>query len=431
MTNWLVKANALDEDDPLKHLRERFNIPLAKNTCDNSKIEDDRKCIYLNGNSLGCMPKTASEETKKVLDNWKVHGMHCHFSGFLPAALCDEWLIPPMAKIVGAQEDEICLMNGLSVNLHLLMNSFYRPNGKRRKILIESGAFPSDYYTVASQIEMRGLDPSECLVEVSNPDGPVLRNSDIISTIQSIGDELALVLFPGVQYYTGQVFDMQEITAIAHEVGAICGLDLAHAVGNVILRLHEWDVDFAVWCNYKYMNGSPGAMGGAFMHSRLKASDIIKPRGWWGHELETRFKMDNKWKGSGGIKEFRLCNPPPVLAAPLYASLQVFEETDIENLRAKGVQLSGFMIEMLKDTFEDKINIITPIEEESRGCQVSFGLMGADISKVFEELRVNGVVCDFREPNSIRTAAVPLYNTFLDVFTFVTLLKNIYDANTE
>merc|ERR1712176_142152 len=399
------RARELDESDELAYCRDLFHIPLAKNTYPETGVTDDRKCIYFNGNSLGCMPKSAEVATNRVLDDWRTKGMLMHMEGFLPAIFCDEKLLPMMAKVIGAQENEIALMNGLTVNLKLMMDAFYRPSGNRTKILIEHGAFPSDYYCCASQIELNKLDPKECLVEIKSESG-ILSTEAIIAKIEELGDELALVLFPGVQYYTGQVFDMKSIIEASHRVGAVCGLDLAHAVGNVSLDLHNWAPDFAVWSNYKYMNGSPGALGGAFISNSVDVKSMTKARGWWGHKIETRFKMDNQWDGSGGISEFRLCNPPPVLAAPLYASLEVFDSIGMDKLRAKGLQLSGFMIELLEDKFHDQVKILTPKDEKSRGCQVSFMLDDSvDIAEVFKRLRRQGVVCDFREPNSIRTAA--------------------------
>jgi len=386
-----------------------------------------------NGNSLGCQPKATASHVSSVLENWKVKGMNCHFQGYLPAALCDEKIQDLILPLVGAKAGEVALMNSLSVNLQLLLLAFYKPDGLRRKIIIEKHAFPSDYYLVASRIQLAGFDPADCLIEVTPKEGKnTLEHSHILEAIRDVGDELALVLWPPVQYFTGQVFQMQEIINTAHEVGAFCGLDCAHGVGNIELKLHDWKADFAVWCGYKYLNGSPGTVGGAFLHSSIDANTLTKSRGWWGHKLDSRFKMDNNWEGSGGISEFRLGNPPPVQMATLVAPLELFNKHPMVEFEAAGRNLSGYCIALLKATVGLQIRFITPDKMiEDRGCQISFTITSkkTEPRAVFEQLRARGVVCDFREPGSIRLATVPMYNKFTDIYDFAIILKTILESH--
>ena len=411
-----AEAARMDAADPLAKYRGQFHHPLAA---------DGTELVYFTGNSLGLQPKTVRDYVDQELEDWATLGVAGHVHAKHPWMPYHEFLTAQMANIVGALPVETVVMNALTVNLHLLMVSFYRPQGNRRKILIESAAFPSDRYAVESQIKFHGLDPADCLVEVRPREGEAtLRTTDIIETIEKCGDTLALVLLGGVNYYTGQALEMREITAAGHRAGAIVGFDLAHAAGNIPLDLHDWNVDFAAWCNYKYLNGGPGAVGGAFVHERhADCADINRFAGWWGNDKATRFLMGPEFKAIRGAEGWQLSNPPILQMAALRASLEMFDEVGMAALRAKSEQLTGYLESLIGRIVDDRISIITPSEPAERGCQLSIRVRDAD-KRLFEAISTRGVVADWREPDVIRVAPVPLYNTFSDVFRFAEILAN-------
>uniref|UniRef100_A0A8C5MKP3 Kynureninase n=1 Tax=Leptobrachium leishanense TaxID=445787 RepID=A0A8C5MKP3_9ANUR len=431
-------AYYLDEQDELKHLKERFHVPKMMDLpkTEKSLVNEDEDCVYFCGNSLGLQPKKVKAYIDEELDKWAKTGVHGHFNGSRPWALGDECIADLMAKIVGAKREEVALMNGLTVNLHLQMLSFYKPTKERHKILMEAKAFPSDHYAVESQILFHGLDVEESMLLVHPREGEeTLQTEDILSIIEKEGDSIAVILFSGVHYYTGQLFDIKKITKAGQKKGCFVGFDLAHAVGNVELHLHDWGVDFACWCSYKYLNSGAGGLAGAFIHG--KHSTTIKPSlvGWWGHEFKTRFSMSNKLKLSPGVEGFRISNPSILLVCSLHASLEVFNETSMEAIRRKSVLLTGYLEYLLKHYFTDQDNklsvrIITPSNVAERGCQLSLTFT-LPIKEVFEELEKRGVVCDLREPNGLRIAPVPLYNTFHDVYRFTQILRNVIACMSE
>ena len=380
------------------------------------------------GNSLGLQPKRTAGFVQTELEKWQKLGVRGHFESELPWMPYHEFLNEPMANLVGAKPEEIVMMNGLTVNLHLMLATFYRPTKKRHKILIEEHASPSDYQVAQSQISHHGFDPTESLVVAAPSEGQAtLDNDALCELILQHGDSLAVVLLPGVQYYTGQVIDMARITEAAHAVGAVIGLDLAHAAGNIPLSLHEWNVDFAAWCSYKYLNSGPGSVAGCFVHQK-HASDVELPRlaGWWGHEKETRFEMKNHFQPIPTAEGWQLSNPPILSMAAVRASLNVFEEAGgIEPLREKSLKLTAYFQQLLNETLGDRVNIITPDEPDERGCQLSFELIGVEGRTIQDELESRGMMTDWREPNVIRAAPVPLYNSFEDVFRFVETLAEL------
>ena len=415
-------AKSLDAADPLAFCRDRFWIPDA----------DGQSQIYLVGNSLGLQPRSVADVIQEELEKWKRLGVRGHFESERPWMPYHEFLAPTMANIVGALESEVVVMNTLTVNLHLMMATFYQPTKNRNRILIESHAFPSDYQAVESQIKLHGFDPKESIVTIQHgTESELLSDDAICDMIEKNRDSLALVLLPGIQYYTGQLLDMPRITAQAHRFDISVGFDLAHAVGNVPLQLHHWDVDFAVWCNYKYMNSGPGAVGGCFVHRR-HATDQSLPRmaGWWGHEKSSRFRMENRFDPIPTAEGWQLSNPPILSLAAILASLQVFEDAGgMEPLRDKSVQLTNYFESLLVDQLGDRVNIITPKIEDQRGCQLSIEVAteGKSGKEIHGKLESAGTDTDWREPNVIRAAPVPLYNTFEDVHRFVSLLKTIMD----
>ncbi len=417
-------ARSLDADDPLGPFRERFWIPQV----------DGQDQIYLVGNSLGLQPKNVAALVTEELEKWQTLGVRGHFESDRPWMPYHEFLTPTMAKIVGAQDDEVVVMNTLTVNLHLMMTTFYRPTKARNKILIESHAFPSDFQAVESQIKLHGFDPVTALVTVPHGvESDLLSDDAICELIEKHRDSLALVLLPGVQYYTGQFLDLKRITATAHRYNISVGFDLAHAVGNVPLELHDWAVDFAVWCNYKYLNSGPGAVGGCFIHHR-HASDRSMPRmaGWWGHDKSTRFKMENRFEPIPTAEGWQLSNPPILSLAAILASLQVFDDAGgMQPLREKSLKLTGYFESLLKETLGDRVNIITPKTAQRRGCQLSIEIAtgGASGKAIHEQLESAGTDTDWREPNVIRAAPVPLYNSFEDVHRFVATLAQTMESS--
>ncbi|WP_370090254.1 kynureninase [Ekhidna sp.] len=412
----LQRAKTLDSSDPLAAFRTQFHFPQR----------DGKDCIYLCGNSLGLQPKTTQEFIDSELRQWREHGVEGHFTGEKPWVSYHKNSKASLAKIVGAGEHEVVAMNNLTTNLHLAMASFYQPKGKRSKILIERGAFPSDFYAVHSRIELSGGNPETDLIELEAADGSdYLSTNEIVAKIESLGDKLALVMFPGVQYYTGQFFDIKSIAEAAHKVGAYAGFDLAHAVGNVSLNLHNDDADFAVWCTYKYLNSGPGGVGGLFIHEKHgKNKSTPRLSGWWGHDSEARFKMNNQINPIPTVDGWQLSNVNILSHASHLASLQLFDEAGIENLREKSLKLTDLMEELIlnSEALKNQIKIITPSNQHERGAQLSLYLMNHGKS-VFQYLIDHGVILDWREPNVIRVAPVPLYNSFQDVVNFVSILE--------
>lgn len=422
MQNTLSFSRQLDDQDPLKHFRDQFYIPVI----------NGRECIYLTGNSLGLQPKTTQDYVVNELEDWANFGVEGHFHAANPWFSYHEIFPQQVAKLVGALPEEVVVMNQLTVNLHLLMATFYRPTKERYKIICEAKAFPSDQYALETQARFHGLNPEAVIIEVAPRTGEhTIRTEDILGAIQQHANELAVVIFGGVNYYSGQVFDMKAITAAAHEAGAYCGFDLAHAAGNIGLQLHDWKVDFACWCSYKYLNSGPGGVAGAFIHQRHTGNTAL-PRlaGWWGYEKATRFEMKKGFNPIPTAEGWQLSNAPVLSMAAHKASLDIFEDAGIENLIVKGQQLSDYLLFILDDINaaheEKKIEVITPRNNHEKGCQVSM-LMLQKGKEVFEALKQHGVLADWREPNVIRVAPVPLYNSFTDVFAFGQIVKAILD----
>ncbi len=400
----LDDAKKLDRDDPLAPYRERFHRP-----------EDT---VYLCGHSLGLQPKSAAAKVEEELDDWKRMGVRGHMGARRPWMPYHELLAEKGARVVGAMPSEVVHMNTLSVNVHLLMVSFYRPTPERHKILIEEHAFPSDHYAVASQIRFHGFDPADSLVIVG-------LDEDVQEVIDREGDALALVWLGGVNYYSGHVFDMRAISEHGHKVGAVVGFDLAHGAGNVPLALHDWDVDCAAWCTYKYLNGGPGSVAAAFVHERHATRDDL-PRfaGWWGHDKETRFKMGPEFKAIPGAEGWQLSNPPILSLAPVLASLEMFDEVGMDALRTKSEKLTRYFEELIGRELAGRVDIVTPREPERRGAQLSLRILTGNGRAAFDAISARGVVCDWREPDVIRAAAAPLYNGFEDVHRFANILKD-------
>jgi len=404
-------ALKLDEDDKLKHFREKFHFP--------DYVDD---IIYLNGNSLGLQPKDTEKYVLKELKDWKKYGVEGHFESETPWLPYHEFLSKPIAKIVGAMDDEVVIMNTLTVNLHLLMVSFYNPKGKRNKILIEKSAFPSDIYAIKSQIQFRGLDPKEVLIELENDMDVEISNQKIKEIIEMNKDTLSLIMLGGVNYYSGQTFDMKSIVEWGHNYGITVGFDLAHAIGNVELNLHDWNVDFAVFCTYKYLNSGPGSVGGVFIHRKMINKNVHRFAGWWGHDKDTRFLMEDKFKPINTAEGWQLSNPPILSLAAILASMEIFEEAKMTNLIEKRKKMIKFAREILLE-LDDKIIIITPNNNLS-GSQLSIRILN-HAKEIYQKLKDNGVVCDWREPDIIRVAFVPLYNSFMDILKFKEILMKV------
>ena len=407
-------AREMDAIDPLKSFREKFYLP--------SFMGPD--VVYFTGNSLGLQPKTTSQYIKEELDDWAKLGVEGHFSSKRPWYSYHELLADKAAKIVGAKSIEVVITHSLTTNLHLLMASFYKPEGKRSKILCESKAFPSDQYVLESQIKFHGYSVEEELVEISPREGEhIIREEDIIQKIKEVGEGLALVMIGGVNYYTGQLFNMEEITKAGHEVGARVGFDLAHAAGNVDLKLHDWGVDFASWCGYKYLNSSPGGVSGMFVHE-THADNSTLPRlaGWWGHDKETRFLMKPGFKPMRGAEGWQLSNAPILGMAAHLASLEIFDEAGMDRIGAKRDLLTAYLEFIIEDISNRhsktcSFEIITPSDKLKRGSQLSILIHGQGKS-LFDNLTKKGVISDWREPNVIRIAPAPLYNSFEDCYNF-------------
>jgi len=421
-------ALTLDKQDSLASFRARFSIP---------KMADGKQEIYLCGNSLGLQGDHSREYVQDELEKWANLGVRGHFETAHPWMPYHEFLAPPAANLIGALESEVITMNSLTANLHFMMVSFYRPTASRNKILIEDHAFPSDTYAVESQIKFHGFDPKEAMLKIAPRDGEeLIREEDLLELIQQQGEQIALVMLPGVQYYTGQVFDMQTITKVAQEKGCRVGFDLAHASGNIPLHMHNWNVDFACWCHYKYLNSGPGAVGGCYVHENHHQNlDMPRFSGWWGHDKSTRFKMGSEFQPIQSAEAWQLSNPPILSLASIRGAYDIFDEAGgITPLREKSIQLTNYMEFLLNQRLGDKISIITPTDVQQRGCQLSIVISTEQASQhltgreVFESIEAAGVTSDWREPNVIRVAPVPLYNNFEDVFEFVEILEEYLTA---
>jgi len=403
----LACARHLDAADVLGGFRERFELPQV----------EGKPAVYLCGHSLGLMPRAARTLVMQELDDWGALGVRGHEVARRPWIPYHENLTTGLAALAGATGREVVAMNSLTVNLHLMLAAFYRPRGKRRKILIEAGAFPSDRHAVISQLEWHGFDPQQTLIELAPAAiEEAVSAEELEGTLQQLGPQIALVLWPGVQYRTGQAFDLARIARAARRKRCLVGFDLAHAIGNVELQLNLAGADFAVWCNYKYLNAGPGAIGGCFIHERHLGTKVpLHFRGWWGHEAATRFLPGVGFHAAAGAAGWQLSNPPVLSAAPLIASLALFAEAGIERLRAKSIELTGFLDFLLAD-LAPRVRIITPREPAARGCQLSLRIAGGQ--RIFHQLSRAGVVCDWREPDTLRVAPIPLYNRFEDVWLF-------------
>jgi kynureninase len=401
-------AQQLDLQDELRSFRSEFYFPQ----------HEGNDVIYLTGNSLGLQPKSAMAALQTELNDWAKFGVEGHFQGTNPWFHYHKFFSESAANVVGALPSEVVVMNNLTVNLHLMMVSFYRPTKERYKIIMEAGAFPSDQYAMESQVKFHGYRYEDAVIEVSPRVGEyALRTEDILEVIENNRDSVALVMFSGVQYYTGQAFDIEAITKAAHAAGAIAGFDLAHAAGNLKLNLHDWQVDFAVWCSYKYLNSGPGGVSGVFVHEKHGENpDLPRFAGWWGHREDVRFKMQKGFIPEKGAAGWQLSNAPVLSMAVHKASLEIFDRAGMDRLVAKSKLLSGYLEFVLKDVSvrNDSISltVITPSE---RGCQLSV-LAGSNARKLFDYLTQNGVVADWREPEVIRMAPVPLYNSFEDIY---------------
>jgi kynureninase len=421
--NTLSFARQLDEQDTLKRFRDKFFIPQ----------HNGKDCIYFAGNSLGLQPKSVRDYIQQELDDWARLGVEGHFLAHNPWVSYHEIFPQQLSKIIGALPHEIVVMNQLTVNLHLLMVSFYRPSKERYKIICEAKTFPSDQYVFESQIKYHGYDPNDAIIEVTPRDGKhSLRTKDIIQTIKQFSNETALVFFGGINYYTGQYYDLQAITKAAHEAGIYVGFDLAHAAGNVELQLHNWNIDFACWCSYKYLNSGPGSVAGVYIHEK-HATNTTLPRfaGWWGYTKETRFKMEKGFNAIPTAEGWQLSNAPVFSMAAHKASLDIFHEAGIHNLHEKRKMLSMYAHFILNDInkrlHKKVIEIITPSKENEHGCQVSMFMLQSG-RQIFNALTQKGVFVDWREPDVIRIAPVPLYNTFEDIWRFANFIETILQS---
>lgn len=412
-------AQRLDAEDPLKEYRNRFHHPKL----------NGKPATYFCGNSLGLEPKTAKEFVNQELDDWAEFAVEGHFHAKTPWFSYQDIFPEQLSKLVGALQKEVTVMNGLTVNLHLLMVSFYVPRGKRFKIICEAKAFPSDQYALESQVKFHGYEPEEAIIEIAPRKGEdLIREEDILKAIEETGDELALVMFGGVNYYTGQVFDMKTITEAGHKVGAIVGFDLAHGAGNIPLQLHDWNVDFACWCSYKYLNSGPGNVSGMFVHERhCNNPELNRFAGWWGNNPDSRFKMEPGFVPAEGARGWQLSNVPVFGMAVHKAALDIHAEVGMQKLREKSLKLTGYLEFLIDELNSKDVRIITPRNPEQRGCQLSL-YVDREAKKLHQALLDEGVITDYREPNVIRLAPVPLYNSFEDVWTFADILRKHLNA---
>jgi kynureninase len=409
-----------DKKDPLTTYRSQFHIP---------KDIKGNELIYMTGNSLGLQPKITKNYVNQELEDWANLGVEGHTEAKKPWLNYHEFLTESMAKIVGAKPIEVVIMNTLTTNLHLMMVSFYKPTKKRYKILIEADAFPSDKYAVESQLRHHGFDDKEGIILWKARKGEELANYDDLEAIlESQGESIALVMIGGVNYYTGQFFDLKRITQLAHEYGCMVGFDCAHGAGNVALNLHDSGADFAVWCTYKYLNSGPGSLAGCFVHERhAHKKDLNRFTGWWSHNKQTRFNMRDEFDQLPGAEGWQLSNPPILSMAAIRASLDMFNEVGFEKLVEKSRNLTGYFEFLLKQLGDHSIRIITPSNPEERGCQLSIQVKNAD-KKLHSKLTSAGIISDWREPDVIRCAPTPFYNSYLDVYTLVERLKTILNA---
>jgi len=413
----LDTARRLDRDDPLRSFRDRFHIPPGP---------DGRDSVYLCGNSLGLQPRGTRQAMLDELDDWARLGVEGHFDGRQPWYSYHEQVAEAAAHVVGATPEEVVMMNGLTTNLHLLMVSFYRPTADRFRIVTEAGAFPSDRYAVASQARFHGYDPDDAIVELAPRDGETaLRTDDIVAWLDEHGADVALVMLGGVNYYTGQAFDLRAITEAGHRAGAVVGFDLAHAAGNLLLNLHDDGPDFAAWCSYKYLNSGPGSVAGAFVHERHAfAPDLPRFAGWWGNDPKTRFTMPETFVPQRGAAGWQLSNAPVFTTAPFRVSGAMFVEATMPALRAKSERLTGALLDLVDALPEGSVEVITPRDVAQRGCQLSLHVHG-DAKRLQAMLQSEGFVADFRPPSVVRVAPVPMYNTFEDVWRLADLLRRV------
>ncbi len=408
---WRERARALDAADPLASFRGEFHVP----------PHGDAEQLYFCGNSLGLQPRAVRGALLDELDDWARLGVEAHFHGKHPWMPYHGFVRDSLAALVGAEPGEVVAMNSLSANLHLMMVSFFRPTPQRHAILIEAGAFPSDRYAVESQLRFHGLDPARSLIELApDADDGTISMHAIEQVLASRGSEIALVLWPGVQYRSGQDFDLAAITRLAHAQGCLVGFDLAHAAGNLALTLHDDGADFAVWCSYKYLNAGPGAVAGCFVHARHAHSDRPRFAGWWGHDQASRFRMGPEFVPTPGADGWQLSNPPILALAPLRVSLALFQRAGMAGLRAKSVQLTGLLEAILRERLADALSILTPANPAARGCQLSLRVAGGRERgrSLFEFLATRGIIGDWREPDVIRISPTPLYNRFAELPEF-------------
>lgn len=410
-------AELLDRTDPLAKMRDAFRIPTRA---------DGSERVYFCGHSLGLQPKTVGRIVQEELDSWAQRAVDGHFDSARPWLSYHERFAPSLARLVGAQPLEVVAMNTLTVNLHLMLATFYRPTPERSKILVEKHAFSSDRYAVASQVRLHGFDPKTAVLEIGpRPGEEAVRTDDVLSLIEREGARIATVMLPGVQYLNGQRFDLQAIAREARRAGCRVGFDLAHAIGNVQLDLHDSGADFAVWCHYKYLNAGPGAIGGCFVHERhARDFDLVRLAGWWGHDKTSRFQMPHDFQPLPGAEGWQISNLPILAAAPLLASLPLFDAAGMPALRAKSIQLTGYLESLIRSQLADSLTILTPADPEERGCQLSLRLRrsAAEARKVFDALAAAGYTGDWREPDVIRVAPIPLYNKFTEAWDFVAAL---------
>ncbi|MBN8687953.1 MAG: kynureninase [Chitinophagales bacterium] len=415
----IEKAQQLDREDPLATFRDQFIIP----------VQEGKEQVYFLGNSLGLQPKATAGYIEKIMKDWACLGVESFFHAGEPWMNYHDFLVGTLSSVVGAKKQEVVVMNQLTVNLHLMLVSFYRPAGKRFKIICEAKAFPSDQYAFETHVRHHGFDPGTAIIEATPREGELtLRTDDILKLIAEHGEETALVLFGGINYYTGQLFDMKAITAAGQAAGALVGFDLAHAAGNVSLQLHDWNVDFACWCSYKYLNAGPGAIGGAFIHEKHHDKNLPRFAGWWGYDINTRFNMEKGFVPMPGAEGWQLSTPAVFLYAALRASLEIIEAAGWEDIQKKRAKLNTFLWSLLGELDEatggKQIRFITPREADARGCQVSM-LMLQNGKQVYHELMKAGFIVDWREPDVIRFAPVPLYNSYTEVWRFVQTLRGL------
>jgi len=415
--NSLDYAKQLDQEDPISYLRNQFHIPRDKH---------GKEWLYFTGNSLGLQPKITSKYIEQELDDWANFGVEGHFEAKNPWLSYHELLTDTMAKVVGAKPIEVVVMNTLTTNLHLLMVSFYQPSKTKYKIIIESDAFPSDRYAVQSQLSFHGFDPEEALIEWKPKEGKeLLELEDLKSILDSQGDEVALLLIGGVNYYTGQYLDIKKIAELGHAKKCMVGIDLAHGAGNIQLNLHDSSIDFAAWCTYKYLNSGPGSLSGLFVHEKhAQRKDLPRFAGWWNHNKETRFNMRQPFDVMSGAEGWQLSNPPILSMAAIKASLDIFEKVGMDALVKKSKKLTGFFEYLVNEIASDTIKIITPTNPNERGCQLSLQVKNAD-KNLHKKLTENNIITDWREPDVIRCAPVPMYTSFEDVYHMVTILESL------